>query len=252
MKKIFTLFFAISITAFGFGQSIHIWNAGIDVTSDTVIIPITAGSVNLNDLELHNTTTSIINFQCNRTITTLDPCANVYYCTGTQCYSPHTQTTWTPSDSGETIGASAILPSGPGTYGISAHYDACPSICNDIYVLYRVYNTDTSTVDTARVTIHYMCASGISENEQAIVSSIVYPNPSNSAVSISYEVKEQYTAGKIAIYDMLGKEVKEVAIADKQGIAKLNVSDLNAGIYFYSIIVDSKAIATKKLIVSSK
>jgi hypothetical protein len=46
--------------------------------------------------------------------------------------------------------------------------------------------------------------------------------------------------------------VKEVAIADKQGIAKLNVSDLNAGIYFYSIIVDNKQVTTKKLIVSSK
>jgi hypothetical protein len=252
MKKILTSLFAISLVTAGFGQSIHIWDGGIDVTGDTVIVPITAGSANLNDLELHNTTTSIINFQCNRTITTLDPCANVYYCTGVQCYSPHTQTTWTPVDSGETIGASAILPSGPGTYGISAHYDACPSSCNDIYVMYRVFNRAPGSNDTARVTLYYMCTSGIEENEQAIVNSTAFPNPANSSVTISYEMKEQYNQGKIVIFDMLGKKMKEIAITDKQGMSKISVTDLKDGIYFYSIIVDSKAIATKKLIVSSK
>ncbi|MGZ4035049.1 MAG: T9SS type A sorting domain-containing protein [Bacteroidia bacterium] len=252
MKKIFTSLFVLAIATFGFSQSLHIYNSGVDVTGDTVIVPITAGSTNLNDLEIHNTTTSIINFQCNRTITPIDSCANVYYCTGVQCYSPHTQTTWTPTDGGETIGASAVLPSGPGTYGISAHYDACASFCNDIYVLYRVYNRAASTNDTARVILHYMCATGINEAEQAIVNSNAYPNPANSSVTISYEMKEQYNNGKIVFYDMLGKSVKQVAIADKQGNMKVDVSGLNDGIYFYSIVVDSKAIVTKKLIVSSK
>ncbi len=251
MKKILTSIFAFLIASVGFGQSIHIWDSGIDVTGDTVIVPITAGSANLNDLELHNTTAVIVNFQCNRTITPIDSCANVYYCTGVQCYSPHTQPTWTPTGPSESIGASAILPSGPGTYGIAAHYDACPTICNDIYVLYRVYNTGASN-DTARVTLHYMCTSAINEEEQAIISSSIFPNPSSTTASISYEMKEQYSHGKIVVYDMLGKSVKEMAIADKQGVARLNVSDLNEGVYFYSIVVDNKAITTKKLIVTSK
>jgi hypothetical protein len=251
MKKILTSIFLLTFATFGFGQSIHIWDGGIDVTGDTVIVAITSGSANLNDLELHNTTTSIVNFQCNRTISALDSCANVYYCTGVQCYSPHTQTTWTPTGGGETIGASAILPSGPGTYGIAAHYDACPTMCNDIYVLYRVYNTSVAG-DTARVTLHYMCTSGINENSQEIITSSAYPNPANSTLSINYEVKESFQDGKIVVYDMLGKVVKNIAISDKQGVAKMNVTDLNPGIYFYSIVVDAKSIATKKIIISSK
>lgn len=253
MKKILTSIFAFLIASVGFGQSIHIWDSGIDVTGDTVIVPITAGSANLNDLELHNITTNIIHFQVNRTITPIDTCANLYYCTGLQCYSPHSQTTWGPlPGTAETIGASATLPSGPGTYGIAAHYDACPTICSDLFVLYRVYDTTSTVSDTGRVTLHYMCTSAIHEEEQAIISSSIFPNPSSTTASISYEMKEQYSHGKIVVYDMLGNSVKEIAIADKQGVARLNVSDLNEGVYFYSIVLDNKAITTQKLIVTSK
>ena len=252
MKKIFTTLFAIAIATLGFSQSLRIFDSGIDVTNDTVVVAVTAGSANLNDLEIHNITTSIVNFLVNRTITPIDSCANLYYCTGTQCYSPNPAPTWSPSGPGQNIGAMATLPSGPGTYGIAAHYDACPTICNDLFVKYRVYNTSAGTVDTARVTLHYMCTSGINESEQAIINSSAYPNPASSNLSISYEVTEPFNIGKILIYDMLGKPVKEIAISEKQGVAKVNVADLNSGIYFYTIVLDSKTVVTKKLIVSTK
>ena len=51
---------------------------------------------------------------------------------------------------------------------------------------------------------------------------------------------------------MVGKIVKETELTDKKGTAKINVDDLNSGIYFYSFIVDGKAISTKKLVISSK
>jgi hypothetical protein len=51
---------------------------------------------------------------------------------------------------------------------------------------------------------------------------------------------------------MLGKMVKQLVLDEKQGVAKINVSDLNSGVYFYSFLVDEKAIVTKKLVVSTK
>ena len=51
---------------------------------------------------------------------------------------------------------------------------------------------------------------------------------------------------------MLGKVIKEIALNDKQGTLKVDVSELKAGIYFYAFMLNDKAITTKKLIVSAK
>ena len=79
-----------------------------------------------------------------------------------------------------------------------------------------------------------------------------FPNPANFSVSMKYDITEFSHKGQIVFYDMLGKAVKEIALSDKKGTAKINVDDLNAGVYFYSFLVDGKAISTKKLVVSSK
>ncbi len=252
MKKILTslliLFFASSV----FGQSLRIFDLGVDVTSDTIIVPIAAGSSMVNDLEIHNITSSAINFKVGRIITPIDSCASVYFCTGSLCYSPQTATTWYPTGSGQTIGANATLPNGPGTWGITAHYVACPApaICNEFSVKYILYST-SGAPDTAVVTINYVCTLGMNEKEQE-VSATAFPNPVSSILSINYSLKESYNNGKIIVYNMLGKKVKEIVISDKQAIAKVDVADLNAGVYFYSIVLDDKTMITKKLIVSSK
>ena len=251
MKKIFTFFFAISVS-FGFSQTIHLWEAGVDITGDTIDVAITALSSNVNDFELRNTSAAVVNYKVNRTILNpaIDTDAYVYFCTGTQCYSPNQFTTWTPTGPPEVIGANATLPGTAGTYGLAAHYEA-GAACNDIYVMYRVYNTQSGTNDTAYVTLAYKCSSGINESEISGTVSNAYPNPASSMVSIKYDLTGA-KSGKIVVYDMLGKAVKEVALNDEQGLAKLNVSDLNAGVYFYTLICNNKALGTKKLIVSSK
>src|SRR3954466_9741707 len=137
MKRIFTLL-ALTITTMAFSQSIRIYNGGTDVTGDTITVPVMAGDMILNDLELHNTVSSKVYYKINRTIGVKDTCSNIYYCTGSQCYSPNSFTNWTPSGPADSIAGLAVLPSGPGTYGIAAHYDACATICSDFWVLYRV------------------------------------------------------------------------------------------------------------------
>jgi hypothetical protein len=253
MKKIFTSVFVFSITALGFSQSLQLFENGVNVSNTTIIIPITELSSNVNELEIHNVTPNDVNFKVNRTILNppLDADAYLYYCTGTQCYSPSTSTTYTPGGAPAIIAANSSLPNGAGTYGISAHYDA-GAVANDLYVLYRVYNTAVSG-DTAYVTLHYADATGI-KDVQSVTGIITnaYPNPANSIVGIKYDVNNSGQNPKIAFYDLLGKKVKEVNLIEKAGIARIDVSDMNSGAYFYSFIVDEKTIATKKLIVSSK
>ncbi|MCW3104883.1 MAG: type sorting protein [Bacteroidetes bacterium] len=254
MKKIFTSVFAIALTSFAFGQSIHIFDGGIDVTGANVYDTVDASEATLHDLELHNLTSSAVNYKVNRTLVNpIDADASLYFCTGTQCYSPQTATTWTPTGPDATIAANSTLPSGPGTYGIAAHYDA-GAMPSTLTVIYRVYNTGTSG-DTAFVTIHYISVyAGIEENAKLAGGSIAaaYPNPASSIASIKYDMNQYAQKGKIVFYDMLGKKVKEMELSDKQGVVKVDVSEFNSGVYFYSFIVNDKAIATKKLVVSAR
>jgi hypothetical protein len=252
MKKIFTTVFALALTSFGFSQSIRIFEGGTDVTGTTIYDTVDASEATLHDLELHNTTTSAITYQVNRTLLDpLDADAAVYFCTGVQCYSPQTAVTWTPSGPPPTIAASSTLPSGPGTYGIAADYTA-GAMPNTLRVLYRVYNTATAG-DTAYVTIAYISVyAGIEEKPAGGTIAAAYPNPASSIAFIKYDMNQYASKGRIAFFDMLGNKVKEVELADKQGVAKIDVSEFNSGIYFYSFIVNDKAIATKKMVVSSK
>ncbi|MCE3280916.1 MAG: hypothetical protein K0S44_3107 [Bacteroidetes bacterium] len=262
MKKIFTSVIALAFTSFGFAQSIHIYEGGVDVTGSTVYD--TARGYNFStqsmdltvlELELHNTTSNSVSYKVNRTILsgTLPMASQLYFCTGVQCYSPNPAITWTPGGAPSTIAANSTLPSGPGTYGISAHYDDSLAT-EDVVVLYRVYNTAVAG-DTAFVTVRYVGINvGIEENTSLAGGTVsaAYPNPSASFTSIKYDMNQYAQKGKIVFYDMLGKKVKEIELTEKQGIAKVDVSEFNSGIYFYSFIVNDRAIATKKLVVSSK
>lgn len=259
MKKIFTTAVALALTSFGFSQSIRIYEGGVDLTGtaiyDTISPYDTALDMvdqTLHDLELLNTTSNAVNYKVNRTILNSPMhLGDLYFCTGTQCYSPNTAVTWTPGGAPATIAANATLPSGPGTYGIAAHYDA-DSLGTSVSVLYRVFNTAVAG-DTAFVTIHYVgIAAGIKEHKIASGNiSTAYPNPASSMVSIKYDMQNAQK-GKITFYDMLGKKVKDIELNEKQGIAKVDVSDFNSGVYFYTFMVNDKAVVTKKLIVSSK
>lgn len=256
MKKIFTTVFALSLLSFGFSQgSLHIIQDGADITNSEITVYIDANTPFVNELELNNPTTNTITYQVNRTILSgpLDPDAMLYFCTGTQCYSPQTATTWTPSTPPASLGPGASLPSGSGTYGISAHYDvgAAPTTMS---VLYRVYNTAASTTDTSYVTIHYVSSATAGVQETAASGNVynAYPNPASTVASIKYDMNDFSQKGMISIYDMLGKKMKDIVLTDKAGVAKLDVSNMKPGIYFYSFSVNDKVIATKKLIVNSK
>jgi hypothetical protein len=63
---------------------------------------------------------------------------------------------------------------------------------------------------------------------------IIYPNPTNSILNI--EVKEQT---QISIINVLGEVVKTETI---NGTSKLDVSDLNTGVYFIQDVKSGKAI----------
>jgi hypothetical protein len=185
MKKIFFTLFALSIEFSSIAQSIKILNGNTDVTNNTVTVPVQNGSASHLDLELHNSTSSSITFNVNRSIlnTPFPTCGDLYYCTIQTCFSPSTATLFPvnyTSNTDGSIAANSSLPSG-NLYGISAYYDVCANQCYNLQVKFRVFRTDIAN-DTAFVIVNYVCNStGINETNSDN-SMKIYPTPANEEV----------------------------------------------------------------------
>jgi hypothetical protein len=72
------------------------------------------------------------------------------------------------------------------------------------------------------------------------------PNPFNQSTVIRYHLP-QGSAGQINVYDMNGTLVNSLK-ADESGQAVVNGSDLKAGTYSYTLVVNGKMAASKKLV----
>lgn len=77
------------------------------------------------------------------------------------------------------------------------------------------------------------------------------PNPSHGTTTIPVEISQYATSAFIQICNLHGVQVKKVNIAEKgKSKVQINTSDMKAGIYMYSLIVDNKLISSKRMIVS--
>ncbi len=76
------------------------------------------------------------------------------------------------------------------------------------------------------------------------------PIPAASYTNIRYSIPTQYKNANIVIRNPLGTVVAKYTVpTGKNGKVNVNVSNLNSGMYFYSIVADGKTLSTKKLIV---
>lgn len=252
MKKISTTLALIFAAISMFGQSLHLLIDQKDVTNTTINIPVVSGDLSETQIGILNTTGNSIDYQVNRTILNPpmnDSCASLYFCAGITCYPPNSSITWTPKTSPVTIKAHGSMPDGNGTYGVFAHYDVCPDICNDLYVRYRVYNTASNTNDTAFLTIKYTCSNGIEKHSKnAGTISDAYPNPANTGFSANYQLNGS-TRGEIVVSDIIGKEIQRISVNDKEGHIYVNTSQLTSGVYFYSLLVNGSNVTTKKVVI---
>lgn len=75
------------------------------------------------------------------------------------------------------------------------------------------------------------------------------PNPFSTATSIAVSVPESIKTATLFVYDMSGKQIKRIDIAER-GASRINITSegLGEGMYLYSLIADGKVVGTKKMI----
>lgn len=77
------------------------------------------------------------------------------------------------------------------------------------------------------------------------------PNPFSESTVISLNIPEKTQTAKIFIYDLSGKQVKSIPVAERGEInITVFASDLNAGMYIYSLVIDGEVSVTRRMIVS--
>jgi len=246
MKKITTLFvLLLSSIIYGYSQSIVLLDSNKNIISNTIVdINIASSASSTDEFLVKNAGLISDTIKVVRTIYSKDAADVTQFCWGGLCYLATTSTSSLSAiiASGDTIdfeqnGFHAIFNSG--------------AACVTRLVHYKFYNIHNFT-DSTGLTIRYLCLpGGVDEISKAGgVISNVYPNPANSFLAFKYDVNESSEKGKIIFYNMLGESVKEVTLNDKHGTAKINVLDMDSGIYFYSFLVDDKIVSTKKLVIN--
>ncbi|QHL89487.1 T9SS type A sorting domain-containing protein [Nibribacter ruber] len=84
--------------------------------------------------------------------------------------------------------------------------------------------------------------------EQKVVPSLsAYPNPSNRIINFSLNPvgDDNY---KVRISNTIGKVIRTYEVGQQSSLPPVDLSELPAGIYFYSLLVNDKMVETKRLI----
>lgn len=77
------------------------------------------------------------------------------------------------------------------------------------------------------------------------------PNPFSARTEIKFGLPNDIASASIMIFNMQGTLVKQIPIQRQQQSVIINGSELTAGMYLYSLIVDGKEIDTKRMILTN-
>ena len=76
----------------------------------------------------------------------------------------------------------------------------------------------------------------------------IYPNPSHNTFNIIIALPEEFNDVKLIVTDMIGRQIKQVEVGEKNSEVVLDASGFNHGIYLCHMVVNGKTIDLKKII----
>ncbi len=95
------------------------------------------------------------------------------------------------------------------------------------------------------------CPTGTDETGAQSLLLANYPNPFSGHTTIYCDLSRSgnYSKANMVVYDIIGKTVATIPVNEKNGAISFSSAKLEAGVYFYSIIVDGKTIKTRRMLV---
>lgn len=235
MNKLYCVILLLSVSIVSArAQSFELVDApkSIDVSiGERVILPIT----------IKNTTERPIQLLVRRADHILGTGQTNYFCWGSDCFEEGIE----------------MMP-------VSRKIDARSSSDNLKIILETGLNAGFSTVkyqiydrDNPMDVIEYEVTFHIEErmktdriyDSNAIRINDVYPNPVTNFAVVDYNLLDRDVKAKIVIHNVLGSIMAEYELPYLENKVKIQTSDFNAGVYFYTLYLDNDGIMTRKLIV---
>lgn len=212
---------------------------GIDVTGQTIDFLCSPG-VGFGSimLDVYNVAAAAKNVKVRRFDQSLVEGSDISICWAS-CYPSFVTETPDPI----TIDAATFSPNFTGdvTYG---------AIQGTSSTLFVFFDMDNQT-DSSFVRVNFIIGTlGQNENPINITSlSNAYPNPAVSYVNFDYKVPATAKNASIRINNLLGTTMQEIALNKSEGKARMDISNLNNGVYFYSLMINNSTTTTRKFIV---
>lgn len=76
-----------------------------------------------------------------------------------------------------------------------------------------------------------------------------YPNPANEYTEIDYQMSGNVGSAKIALFNVIGNNVAEYDLDKNDRQLRIPTREMPTGVYFYRLLLEGKAVATKKLLI---
>jgi hypothetical protein len=172
-----------------------------------------------------------------------------YFCWG-QCYMPIFDSIFRPNGFIELEpGQSSAELDFAGHYTPFTSYTPGGFIGTSIveYTFYSKSNEDENLTIVAKFVT---TPDAIDENILSNISvSNIYPNPAMNFVNMDYDLPAEVKTASVKIVNLLGSVMMEQQVDVDNSNMRMNISNLDGGIYFYSLLVNGEIYSTKKLIV---
>jgi len=159
------------------------------------------------------------------------------FCWGGSCWSDTTNLS--PN-------AALIVAGGQsGDVDFSAHYTPFSHIGTSV-IEYTFFDVDDDS-QNVKITVHYWASpEGIAEDAMKGGSvSDIYPNPATKTVNLDYNLPTVVNAAKVKIVNLLGAVVKEADLNVNANKLTMDISDLDGGVYFYTLLINGDTYRTK-------
>ena len=237
LSTIFTLLFATI-----FAQSVEITDHNNNVVNfgDTVrFFSTDLSAIHTVEFTAKNTSSANVAYMVRQMDISVVANTMHYFCFGS-CYSPGVNLTpnSTTINAGESTGSGAFS-----TDYMSQGYEGTT------IVAYSVFDEANPSDSTYFIVKYYVALdASISSTTSSVRISDAYPNPAKDYFFVDYEINNAQMAN-IEVVNVLGSVVLNQEIPTGDNRAKINISDLKSGVYFYNVIVDGNKLESKKLII---
>ena len=238
MKKIAAFILLMAVVAV-YAQSFQITYNGEVVTGAINFVAEQADDDNELIVTITNTSDQPDSIFLTRRVTSEVSGSYNIFCIGGQCYDASINASSSPM----------ILQPGENSDGSGFHFLYNP--CG---------NEGTTSVDytfisggfSTTLTVNYTYTStGINNSDLHVNSLTAYPNPATTSVTVAYDLSgfRANSDARLVITNLVGSKVAVRSLNGTSGKVSLDLSGLDAGIYFYSVEANGQSISTRKLIV---